>query len=811
MSRLFVFSVILMLFVLLVVPIPSRGLDASSFTKHTSSPCPPHPDYQTNTAYDPCRFPNFFPDELASLPQSPLRTQVDAPDLNAAFIMQLPHYDYDVAKNTHTPGDSVSFVAHIANHGNYPTGSFTYAWYIDNSLVLEDINSSLDPLETATLTLPWIWQSGSHTIRVELDSNDSIIEVSEQNNVIEDQTNALAVGFWVEQSVYNWFNENQVALGLGSVSWDDWAQRQLRVWNQMFVDAVTPITPEGIIERVRLDKVTVVPDGSLPSCATNFPAPDDKTIDLQWGFPSELVGIPSGHTCGELNLYFNYPETQNVEYSLMHELSHARYLVDLYGLNVYTSAARLSSTASSTTSEFNVDRNVENDGNFVLPVYLSIGGELILCQSKVSSAFTNCSRGEDGTIPRSHTVGSIINLAAVRLQDGQGNLVQGSSDLPLIGFDDHLYYNRYPNDLMSGGLGYGQHSAYAWNRILGQRPICGNYNAPCNIGEYLNDIPEHNVIEVHNLVGLPVTGARVEAYQAGPLAIWYGKTFDRSPDIIRFTDVNGRVDLGAFPFGSSGSIVHGYGYSNAVLLLKITSEEESVYRFFEVTEANEAYWSGHQDSATYIITTDLPMGDLPFQVLLPAILRSPGPTQTLLELHFEGSFDGTDGEFGMASGVVFTPGYNGQGVAFDENDSLSYAAPGNINKTQGRIEFWLKPFWHGNDAGSYVFFEIGSTWFNRMRIMKDGANNFRFMVWSSDTEYDAAYNVSAWRADEWHHVEVTWEENTIALYLDDTLKNIETGVVLPAYLDSTLYLGSASDGYTQAQAIVDEFMIYSQP
>jgi len=676
---------------------------------------------------------------------------------------------------------------------------------------LDGTTSGLDPSETTELTLDWTWQSGSHTVRIELDPDDSISEVSEENNIIEDQANALAIGFWVEQSVYDWFNENQVTRGLGSVSWDDWAQRQVRVWNQMFADAVTPLTPQGVTERVRLDKVTVVPDGSLPSCATNFPAVGDKTVDLQWGFPSELVGIPSGHTCGELNYYFNHPQSQDIEYSLMHELSHARYLVDLYGLNVYVNATHLSGDVSSTATTLNVDRNIESDGNFPLPAYLAVEGELIICESKAGSAFVNCSRGGEGTTPRPHSAGALVNLAVVRLQDGQGNLVQGSSELPLVGYDDHLYYNRYPDDLMSGGLSYEQHSAYALNRIAGQRPICGNYNAPCNIGEYLDDIPENNTIEVRNLSGEPIAQAQVEVHQASPFPIWYGKYFDDSPDIVRSTDTEGQVNLGSFPFSSGDSIAHSYGYSNALILLKITSGGESIYRFFEVTEPNEAYWSGHQDSAIYVIAADLPGGGVPFQVFLPTVLNPFSPPQPLLELHFEGSFTGADGEYGTASGVTFAPGYNGQGALFDENDTLVYTAYENINREQGSIEFWLKPLWNGNDGESYVFFEVGDAWFDRMRIMKDGANNFRFMVWSPDTEYDVAYNVSAWNANEWHQIRVTWKENEIALYLDGTLRDIETGIALPAHLDSTVHLGSTSGGYTQAHAIVDEFTIYSQP
>jgi len=324
-------------------------------------------------------------------------SSISQSDLDVAYISRLPRYDYDAVKNQPAPGDAVTFQAHIANRGAQASGTFIYSWYIDNLLFASASQQSIAPGEMITIILPWTWQSGSHQVQIVVDPGNSIAEVSEQNNVLEDQTNALAVGLWVEQSVYDWFNTHQVELGIGSVSWDDWAQRQIRVWNQMFKDAVYPLTPQGIIERVRLDKVTVVPDGALPACATNFPA-NDKTVDLIWGFPSEEVGIPSGHSCGALNFYIDYPEARNVEYSLMHELSHARYLIDMYGFNVYVDAAHLSTEVDNTSSALSLDTNVENDGNFAVPAYLSIGGELVVCQTKSTNTFANCSRGAEGAV-----------------------------------------------------------------------------------------------------------------------------------------------------------------------------------------------------------------------------------------------------------------------------------------------------------------------------------------------------------------------------------------------------------------------------
>ena len=200
-----------------------------------------------------------------------------------------------------------------------------------------------------------------------------------------------------------------------------------------------------------------------------------------------------------------------------------------------------------------------------------------------------------------------------------------------------------------------------------------------------------------------------------------------------------------------------------------------------------------------------------YEGYLPVVLKGYSPPEKLLHVHFEGSFNGEEGEIGSASGVTFVPGYVGEGVLLDDNDSLSYETMDNIHKERGSIMFWLRPTWDGDDNESYVFFEVGDTWFNRMRIMKDGANYLRFMVWSNDTEYGVSYNVSDWTANDWHCIRVEWEGDKIDLYIDDELQGVETEIELPSSLASIMYIGSTSSSDQQAQAFIDEFVIYSRP
>lgn len=255
-------------------------------------------------------------------------------DLNVTHIERTPRYDYDAPKGWPEPGDTVTFHAHVRNWGNATVPSADYVWAVDGVPLMSGTLASLLPGEDRVVEYSWTWQDGPHTIGFTIDPENLVPEIVEENNEIVDRTNALAVGFWVEQSVYDFFQQRQVELGLGSNSWEDWAQRHIRRWNRMFEDAVWPLTPEGVIDRVRLDKVTVVPDGALPlswGLPTNHPDTRDRTVDMMWGFPGEQVD-------GETYLGRHYLDPQGpftYEGSLIHELNHARYLIDTYGFDVH--------------------------------------------------------------------------------------------------------------------------------------------------------------------------------------------------------------------------------------------------------------------------------------------------------------------------------------------------------------------------------------------------------------------------------------------------------------------------------------------
>lgn len=460
-------------------------------------------------------------------------------DLDVRFIERLPRYNYDAAKKAPATGDAVTFQAHVRLWGSSNLASAAYRWEIDGATASTGTLSNLIAGENRVVALPWTWQSGAHTVRFTVDHANVIAERSELNNTIEDRTDAIIAGFWVEQSVYNYFSQYQPQLpGIGSASWDNWAQRQMRFWNQFSAQAIYPTTPDGVLDRVRIDKIVIVPDGALPlngGLATNNPDLSDKTVDLMWGFPATLLSgsMYSNHTSTAMSNPFYY------EGSLLHELGHARYLIDTYGFDVHNTSSHHS----------------------------------------------------------------------VQIYEGSTYL-GGSSYMPFVAFGEVLRYNDH-GKLMSGGhdQGWSEYDAGALNRIAGQRATCGNYNAPCNIGAFLNDLPQRNHLLIVDQNGVPRRAADVRIYQAVSGPGWYGKTIDNTPDLFFTTDGSGYAHLPRNPF-SSGTIRHTYGIANGVMVLRIAHSGQIWYRFQEVTHFNIQYWRGNTQDAYYTLTLPGP-NDIP--------------------------------------------------------------------------------------------------------------------------------------------------------------------------------------------------------
>ncbi|HEX7808298.1 MAG TPA: hypothetical protein VF608_06235, partial [Thermoanaerobaculia bacterium] len=158
-------------------------------------------------------------------------------------------------------GAEVTWRAHVRSFFG-EAKSVEYVWRYDGVEVKRG-TATLAANAVTTIDLPRAWTFERHKLSLAIDTANAVVEESEKNNERVVITDALAIGFWVEQSFYDHFRKWQSRLGVGSTSFEDWAQRNVDFYNDMAALAIYPETPNGVLDRFRLQKIVVVADSAL--------------------------------------------------------------------------------------------------------------------------------------------------------------------------------------------------------------------------------------------------------------------------------------------------------------------------------------------------------------------------------------------------------------------------------------------------------------------------------------------------------------------------------------------------------------------
>ena len=488
--------------------------------------------------------------------------QTGPADLTISTIERLPKIDY--VTNSADPrsdgwpaqGSQVTWRAHLRNWTSRSLDGVDYAWRLDGAAAGSG-TVSVRPNSEATVDFPWTWDRARHVLELTVDSSNRFTVRGGPRNHLLVHTDALAVGFYVEQSVYDYFRRFQHELRIGNSSFEDWAHLQLQFYNLIFERATYPDTPQGVLDRLRLDAVHVVPDRSLPldplansiggafAPADARPNVGDRTVDLQWGFPISLL---------EFNVYPDHGSltTSNQFYYsgfLQHELGHARYLVDVYAWDIY-----------------------------------------------------------DGT------AGSRVDIMEGEQRVAGSRYMPGSPVIYNQVAGIQLYRTRHQG-LMStsqGWLWLDDYSTAALNLIAGHRAVDGNYNEPANIGAFLNDFPRENRVALRDSAGRALGGARVQVFQASPGdqsgQDAYTKYYDSSPDLALRANAEGVVAFPANPFNNDGPVIARDlidPIANGVAIVRVEHEGRVGYGFLESLDFNMEYWRGHRDAGEYTLTVTL--------------------------------------------------------------------------------------------------------------------------------------------------------------------------------------------------------------
>ncbi len=266
-------------------------------------------------------------------------------DLDVSYISRTPlynaycvQYTWDVPNQPGLPflcpgtetdrrwpdyGEIVTFTAHIINKGNVASPAFDYSWQIDGFQTASGALPALEPAAEATATFQWAWEHtlstdgqcalGEHTVGFTVDPVNIIAESYENNNHLQDVTNAMSLHIRMTPEMYAAHNV-PITTTL-PFSAEDWVQKHIAAMNNAFSSSAYPTTPQGTPLRVRANTLSV---------AAEAPAPDGQH-DGNWFIHEDIRCDGCGY----------YEIAADIDWGLVHELSHQVSLIDLYAFGIY--------------------------------------------------------------------------------------------------------------------------------------------------------------------------------------------------------------------------------------------------------------------------------------------------------------------------------------------------------------------------------------------------------------------------------------------------------------------------------------------
>lgn len=136
----------------------------------------------------------------------------------------------------------------------------------------------------------------------------------------------------------------------------------------------------------------------------------------------------------------------------------------------------------------------------------------------------------------------------------------------------------------------------------------------------------------------------------------------------------------------------------------------------------------------------------------PAMLSSVEPTAVrawFTDAMIGGSWQGSS----SVDALPDTPGTVGSGVFLKRSVPVENPL---FEQKNGLVSFWIMPNWDGNDGKRHILLRIGNPHRNGLLVEKAAGGMLRYVMTSPVKTTAARWNVSDWKAGEWHHVAISW-------------------------------------------------------
>ena len=237
-------------------------------------------------------------------------------------------------------GETVTFWGHIGNKGLTPSKPTTYRFYLDDKVIGQGNIPAIEPCDQFVVSAQWPWQSGRHTVTLQVDLEALNHEVTKTNNTIVDYTDAYTFFWTVRDLVY--IEQESLRNNYGSYSCEDWHRSVMEWMNDRFAKCIWPSTPNGVPARVRVDYLWI----SETPWEEHDAHPLSKFTDGTWPhYPGGRVDLATATEEKKQKLFSDIegtwkknhlydPDIPGQDRGLPHELSHQLGLIYLYHFNV---------------------------------------------------------------------------------------------------------------------------------------------------------------------------------------------------------------------------------------------------------------------------------------------------------------------------------------------------------------------------------------------------------------------------------------------------------------------------------------------
>lgn len=257
------------------------------------------------------------PTERGDRPADESESGTEDPYLNPERVVEGVKLSYE-------PGEEITLTAHVKNLGFAESAPFNWAWLIDDRPVREGrCEQRLGEMEEMTFTLQWNWQQGRHYVTFTVDPEDD--EIAIINNEIRDPLWGWGLVYIVNPGrVDAW---HQFRSAYGTFSFEDFYRWHIDIMNRLFAGSVWPSAPDGIVARVRLDRIVYTEDTQNPDRVRL--ADDGLRYDQgAWTWVDQPQELSDGKW-----IQIDKQWRNQTEWSLPHELGHQLGLIDWYNLD----------------------------------------------------------------------------------------------------------------------------------------------------------------------------------------------------------------------------------------------------------------------------------------------------------------------------------------------------------------------------------------------------------------------------------------------------------------------------------------------